>query len=72
MRSAEMYPYDRRARVEALRGVDKLRAVPDRELAGHMLRLLDVIEGRLAPQRNLRQLVLPQPTRWSRCLEVAS
>lgn len=71
MRTVEDFPYDPRTRVEALRGVDKLRAIPDRELAAHMLRLLDCIEGRPEPQRPARQLNLPQPARWSSCLEVA-
>lgn len=71
MRDERSYPYDPRARVEALRGPDKLRAIPDRDLAGHMLRLLDAIEGRPAPVRPARQLPLPQPARWSTCLGAA-
>lgn len=72
MRNEQSYPYDPRARVEGLRGADKLRAIRDRELAGYLLALLDVVEGQPAPHRNPRQLNLPQPARWSRCLEIAS
>jgi hypothetical protein len=70
VRTEAQFPYDRRARVEHLRGADKLRAIPDRELAGYLLALLDVIEGRPAPERNPRQLPLPQPARWASCLEI--
>ena len=72
MRTVEQYPYDRKARIQGLRGVDKLRAIEDRELAAHMLRLLDCIEGQPEPQRPARQLKLPQPARWSRCLEIVA
>lgn len=72
MRDERAYPFDPRARIEGLRGVEKLRAIPDRDLAAHMLRLLDAIEGRPAPARPARQLTLPQPARWARCLEIAS
>ena len=72
MRTAESYPFDPRARVEGLRGVDKLRAIEDRELAAHMLRLLDCIEGQPEPARPARQLKLPQPARWSSCLEIVA
>jgi hypothetical protein len=70
VRRAEDYPYDRRANIFALRGADKVRAVPDRELAGYLLALLDAIEGQPAPVRPARQLRLPQPARWASCLEV--
>ena len=72
MRTEADYPFDKRARVEGLRGVEKLRAIPDRELAAHMLRLLDCIEERPAPARRARQLKLPQPARWSSCLEIVA
>lgn len=70
MRTEAQFPFDPRARVELLSGADKLRAVRDRELAGYLLALLDVIEGRPAPARNPRQLTLPQPARWASCLEI--
>lgn len=72
MRRAEDYPFDRKANILALRGADKLQAVADRELAGYLLALLDCIEGQPAPARNPRQLRLPQPARWSRCLEIVA
>lgn len=72
MRTIDDFPFDKRARIEGLRGVDKLRAIEDRELAGHMLRLLDCIEGRPEPYRPARQLKLPQPARWSSCLEIVA
>lgn len=71
MRAEADYPFDPRARVEGLRGVEKLRALPDRELAAYALALLDCIEGRPEPARPARQLKLPQPARWSSCLEIA-
>jgi hypothetical protein len=71
MRTEARYPYDPRARIEGLHGAEKLRAIPDRELASDLLRLLDAIEERPEPARPARQLKLPQPARWARCLEVA-
>lgn len=70
MRRLEDYPYDPRANILALRGADKLRAVADRELAGYLLQLLECIENQPEPVRAPRQLRLPQPARWSSCLEV--
>ena len=70
MRRAEDFPYNPRSRVEALRGAEKLCAIADRDLAAHLLRLLDAIEERPEPARPARQLKLPQPARWARCLEV--
>ena len=72
MRTEADYPFRKGARVEGLRGVEKLRAIEDRELAAHMLRLLDCIEGRPEPARPARQLKLPQPARWSSCLEIVA
>lgn len=72
MRRAEEYPFDPRANILALHGADKVRAVADRELAGYMLALLDCIEGRPEPARPARQLALPQPARWSSCLEATA
>lgn len=72
MRTEADYPFDPRARVEGLRGVEKLRALADRELAEHALRLLDCIEGRPEPARPARQLKLPQTARWSSCLEIVA
>ncbi len=72
MRTAADYPFEKGARVEGLRGVNKLRALEDRELAEHALRLLDAIEDRPEPARPARQLKLPQPARWSSCLEIVA
>ena len=71
MRRAEDYPFDPMANIHALRDADKGRIFADRELAGHLLTLLDAIEGQPAPVRPARQLRLPQPARWASCLEVA-
>jgi hypothetical protein len=70
VRTEADFPYQRGLNIHALRGPQKLRAVADRELAGYLLALLDCIEGRPAQQRPARQLRLPQPARWSSCLEV--
>ena len=68
MRNEVAFPYDPRANIHALRGADKLRAIPDRQLAGYMLALLDAIEAQQPePKRNPRQLPLPQPGRWASC-----
>lgn len=72
MRSEADFPYNPRARIESLRDADKVRAIPDRELAGHMLRLLDAIENQPAPARAPRQLHLPRlALGWASCREVA-
>lgn len=70
MRTEADFPYEKGLNIHALRGADKLRAVPDRELAGYLLALLDCIEGQPEPARPARQLRLPQPARWASCLEV--
>lgn len=72
MRNPADFPFDPKARIEGLRGAEKVRAIADRELAGYLLALLDAVEGQPALKRNPRQLKLPQPARWSSCLgEVA-
>lgn len=49
---ADVFPYDPRAQSERLRGLQKLRAFQDRELAGHLYRLWQALPaGKARPPR---------------------
>lgn len=61
---AEVFPFDPRARVECLRGLQKLRAIEDRELADHLFRLWEALpapraaRSRRPPPKRAAQLEL--------------